>query len=394
MHVLLPHEPWLYLPTGQQFTALRQNVGLLRNGRWVDDRWAAAVNHQRYLLQLGYVDTLLGRLVARLREVDVYGRRADRRHRGPRRQPAARRVVPTTDATFVRGRRGGAALREAAGAAGGRGGRRQRRGDRHSADAGGRARGRAAVGRRRRRHARSGARAAARQGDVLRRREKPRRGAARRRRRGGGKRRAQVRVVRDGRPARYSRLSRPLRRVDRPAGRPAAGDAALRPSGGCRHLPAAAGRRSGRGVPPCPHNRCGAGPAGRCAGPDARGRSQRGGRGDHPAVLVPGPRSSCRLGGDRRSGATRAWRQRAGGVRDSRRARRRLHRAGGRGRLQPRWCVAQPPSWTRSFRCSGGGRPGSTVWNGRMRDRSAGPAEMRGCCCRSIPGRRRSRSAC
>lgn len=71
MHVLLPHEPWLYLPTGQQFTSLRQNVGL-QGGRWVDDRWAAAVNHQRYLLQLGYVDTLLGRLVARLREVDVY----------------------------------------------------------------------------------------------------------------------------------------------------------------------------------------------------------------------------------------------------------------------------------------------------------------------------------
>ena len=71
MHVLLPHEPWLYLPTGQQFTALRQSVGI-QGGRWVDDRWASAVNHQRYLLQLGYVDTLLGRLVARLREVDVY----------------------------------------------------------------------------------------------------------------------------------------------------------------------------------------------------------------------------------------------------------------------------------------------------------------------------------
>ena len=71
VHVLLPHEPWLYLPTGQQFTLLRQNVGL-RNGRWSDDPWAAALNYQRYLLQVGYVDTLLGRLVARLREVGVY----------------------------------------------------------------------------------------------------------------------------------------------------------------------------------------------------------------------------------------------------------------------------------------------------------------------------------
>ena len=71
VHVLLPHEPWLYLPTGQQYTFLRQNVGL-QNGRWSDDPWAAALNYQRYLLQVGYVDTLLGRLVARLREVGVY----------------------------------------------------------------------------------------------------------------------------------------------------------------------------------------------------------------------------------------------------------------------------------------------------------------------------------
>ena len=71
MHVLLPHEPWLYLPTGQQFTFLRQNVGL-RDGRWTDDPWAAVLNYQRYLLQLGYVDTLLGRLMARLHEVGIY----------------------------------------------------------------------------------------------------------------------------------------------------------------------------------------------------------------------------------------------------------------------------------------------------------------------------------
>lgn len=71
LHVLLPHEPWIYLPTGQQFTFQRHSVGL-RNGRWVDDEWAAALNHQRYQLQVGYADTLLGKLVARLREVGLY----------------------------------------------------------------------------------------------------------------------------------------------------------------------------------------------------------------------------------------------------------------------------------------------------------------------------------
>ena len=71
MHVLLPHEPWLYLPSGQQFTVQKHNIGLAQ-GKWADDPWAAALNLQRYLLQVGYVDTLLGRLVARLRETGIY----------------------------------------------------------------------------------------------------------------------------------------------------------------------------------------------------------------------------------------------------------------------------------------------------------------------------------
>lgn len=71
LHLLLPHEPWTYLPTGQQFTFQRHSIGL-RDGKWVDDGWAAALNYQRYLLQVGYADTLLGRLVARLRRVGIY----------------------------------------------------------------------------------------------------------------------------------------------------------------------------------------------------------------------------------------------------------------------------------------------------------------------------------
>ena len=71
LHLLLPHEPWTYLPTGQQFTFQRHSVGL-RDGKWVEDSWAAALNYQRYLLQMGYADTLLGKLVARLREVGIY----------------------------------------------------------------------------------------------------------------------------------------------------------------------------------------------------------------------------------------------------------------------------------------------------------------------------------
>ena len=70
-HVLLPHEPFIYLPTGQRFTFHRRSIGL-RKDKWNADRWAAALNHHRYLLQLGFVDEMLGRLVARLRDVGIY----------------------------------------------------------------------------------------------------------------------------------------------------------------------------------------------------------------------------------------------------------------------------------------------------------------------------------
>ena len=71
MHVLLPHHPWLYLPTGQRFTTHRGDIGL-QNGRWVDDKWAGALRYQRHLLQVQYVDTVVGALVARLRQVGMY----------------------------------------------------------------------------------------------------------------------------------------------------------------------------------------------------------------------------------------------------------------------------------------------------------------------------------
>ena len=71
LHALLPHEPFMYLPTGQQFTFHRQSIGL-RDGKWDEDTWVAALNYQRYLLQVGYVDTLLGSMLQRLRDLNIY----------------------------------------------------------------------------------------------------------------------------------------------------------------------------------------------------------------------------------------------------------------------------------------------------------------------------------
>jgi len=75
LHVLLPHIPLAYLPEGQRYGTERTLAGLLdTRDRWVDDEWAVTQGYRRFLLQVGYVDTLLGQLVTRLKEVGLYDR--------------------------------------------------------------------------------------------------------------------------------------------------------------------------------------------------------------------------------------------------------------------------------------------------------------------------------
>jgi hypothetical protein len=73
LHTLLPHEPWVYLPSGQQFTTNGSTVGLSpRSSRWTDDVVAVARNYQRHLLQVRYADALLGQVLDRMRTVGLY----------------------------------------------------------------------------------------------------------------------------------------------------------------------------------------------------------------------------------------------------------------------------------------------------------------------------------
>ena len=72
LHLMLPHEPWVYLPIGQRFSASGAVAGVRAGGLWVDDRATVAFDYQRHLLQVGLVDALLGRMVARLRDVGLY----------------------------------------------------------------------------------------------------------------------------------------------------------------------------------------------------------------------------------------------------------------------------------------------------------------------------------
>jgi len=72
-HLLLPHGPYIYLPSGAQ---TRPGAGDLLHGMntvpGFDDEFLARHNEQRYLLQLGFADRLLGRLVRQLKAQGMY----------------------------------------------------------------------------------------------------------------------------------------------------------------------------------------------------------------------------------------------------------------------------------------------------------------------------------
>jgi len=78
-HVLLPHVPWCYLPSGRKYLPESDQWELLNfdahSGRadfWGTDELYIAHSQQRQLLQLSFTDRRLGRLLNRLREVGLY----------------------------------------------------------------------------------------------------------------------------------------------------------------------------------------------------------------------------------------------------------------------------------------------------------------------------------
>lgn len=71
LHVLLPHGPFQYFPSGRQ-SALMDLAPPGRRGDTWTNRWLALQAYERHLLQAQFVDALLGRLLDRLRELGVY----------------------------------------------------------------------------------------------------------------------------------------------------------------------------------------------------------------------------------------------------------------------------------------------------------------------------------
>src|SRR5215217_6923849 len=74
-HSLMPHEPWLYLPSGRQSRpAGREPIDGVNKLPGFDDPDLSVHNHLRHLLQVGYTDHQVGELLARLRRTGLLRR--------------------------------------------------------------------------------------------------------------------------------------------------------------------------------------------------------------------------------------------------------------------------------------------------------------------------------
>ena len=71
-HVLLPHNPWQFLPTGQRYPLDAERLPGSASTGWGENAWLSAQALQRHLLQVGAVDSALGEVLDALEEAGIY----------------------------------------------------------------------------------------------------------------------------------------------------------------------------------------------------------------------------------------------------------------------------------------------------------------------------------
>src|SRR3954451_1260450 len=72
-HVLLPHVPWQYLPTGQMYRKHAQEyIPGINQAPSFGDKWLLQQGYQRHLMQVALADKMIGRLVDRLKQLGIY----------------------------------------------------------------------------------------------------------------------------------------------------------------------------------------------------------------------------------------------------------------------------------------------------------------------------------
>ncbi len=71
-HFVLPHVPWEYLPSGDLYYETTIPGLDFKKEQWDDDDWLVVQGYQRHLLQIGFVDKLVGDLIDRLKTIGLY----------------------------------------------------------------------------------------------------------------------------------------------------------------------------------------------------------------------------------------------------------------------------------------------------------------------------------
>ncbi len=74
LHSMLPHVPWEYLPSGRRYETPWGGVHGLEREFWSESPWPVLHHRKRYLLQVEFVDRLVGELVAHLEAVGLFDR--------------------------------------------------------------------------------------------------------------------------------------------------------------------------------------------------------------------------------------------------------------------------------------------------------------------------------
>lgn len=76
LHLNLPHRPWKYLPSGREYTPAGTRVSPpgFEGPTVPDNEQEATHGLQRHLLQVGYADRVLGRILDRLKDAGIYDR--------------------------------------------------------------------------------------------------------------------------------------------------------------------------------------------------------------------------------------------------------------------------------------------------------------------------------
>jgi len=74
MHMLMPHVPWRFGPTGDQYYPNGTDAPGLENTRWTTNKYLTSVALQRFLLQTEFTDKIVASIVARMKKAGIWDR--------------------------------------------------------------------------------------------------------------------------------------------------------------------------------------------------------------------------------------------------------------------------------------------------------------------------------